>query len=202
MSRRTSALVALGASLALLLAAAAGWVAGRSGADAAPAEDSVDVGFLRDMVDHHEQAVRMALLVLAADGTSPLVRTSAVDVIAGQRYDLGVMDAWLDDWGHGRGPAGRTAMGWMGHEPMAPADMPGMATQEDLAALAAATGLQADWRYLDLMVAHHEGGVAMADHAATRADHAKVRRLAELIAAGQQQEIADLHALGRQLGAG
>ena len=198
MSGRTSARVALAGALVVLLVGAAALVAGR-GSDGAPGEGSVDVGFLRDMAVHHEQAVRMALLVLGAEGTSPAVRASAVDVVAGQRYDLGLIDAWLDDWGHGRGPADRQAMTWMGHEPTPPGEMPGMASAAELDDLAAATGGAADARYLELMIEHHEGGVAMAEHAAARAGDAKVRRLAELIVAGQRQEAADLEALLRQL---
>lgn len=70
-------------------------------------ESSVEVGFLRDMVDHHEQAVRMSLLVIPLDGVSPAVRDVAVGVIASQRHDVGRMEAWLDDWQAGGGAPSR-----------------------------------------------------------------------------------------------
>ena len=165
----------------------------------APREGSVDVGFLRDMSDHHEQAVRMSLLVIPRDGVSPAVRDLAVGIIANQRHDLGRMEAWLSDWAVSRGAPSRRAMVWMGHVPVAPAEMPGMATKADLEALGAASGRDAEARFIDLMLEHHEAGVAMAAHAATHAESEKVVRLAELIEAGQQEEILELRSLRRQL---
>ena len=203
MSGRKLALVAGGLSVALLAVIAAvalaAWNAGSETATDAPAEDSVDVGFLRDMADHHEQAVRLSLVVIPLDGVSPAIRDVAVGVIASQRHDLGRIDAWLDDWGVGRGAPDRRAMAWMGHAPVAPAAMPGMATRAELAALAAASGADADARYLELMIDHHEAGVEMAEQAATRAGEPKVVRLAELVEAGQREEIRDLASLRRQL---
>ena len=54
---------------AALLAGMVGWMIGDSGAgrDA----DPVDVGFLQDMREHHEQAVAMSFMYLALDDTQP-----------------------------------------------------------------------------------------------------------------------------------
>lgn len=199
MSRRRSALVA-GVLIGVLVAVVAGVVLMSSGrSPSAPTEASVEFGFLRDMSDHHEQAVRMSLLVISRDGVSPAVRDVAVGIIASQRHDLGRMEAWLDDWGVSQGAPSRRAMAWMGHGPVAPADMPGMATKADLDALGAASGLDAEARFIDLMLEHHEAGVTMAAHAAAHAESEKVVRLAELIEAGQQEEILELRSLRRQL---
>ena len=198
MSRRRSA-IALGGLLVAVALVAGVVVASAGRRSDVPAETSVEVGFLRDMVDHHEQAVRMSLLVIPLDGVSPAVRDVAVGIIASQRHDVGRMEAWLDDWQIGRGAPSRPAMAWMGHPPVAPADMPGMATRADLQALAASTAQDAERRFIDLMVEHHRAGVTMAEQAAARAESAKVVRLAELIAAGQQEEILELQSLRRQL---
>jgi uncharacterized protein (DUF305 family) len=196
---RRSALVA-GALLVAVVGVAVGFVAARVvDRPDAPSEDSVDVGFLRDMSDHHEQAVRMSLLVIPREGVAPAVRDLAVGIIASQRHDVGRMDAWLDDWGLARGAPDRGAMVWMGHPPVSPTAMPGMATQAELESLGSATGTDAEARFLDLMTAHHRAGVAMAEYAAAHATRDKVVRLAELIAAGQQEEILELESLRRQL---
>jgi uncharacterized protein (DUF305 family) len=171
----------------------------RGGGTDAPAAGSVDVGVLRDMADHHEQAVRMSLLVIPRDGVSPAVRDVALGIIASQRYDVGKIEAWLDDWHVGRGSPSRAAMAWMGHRGMTPAAMPGMATPSDLGALGAASGTDAEVRFLDLMAEHHRAGGELATFAATHAETGKVRRLAELIEAGQQEEILELISLRRQL---
>ena len=199
MPRRRSVLVAGGLTVALVAVIAAVVLAAVSAGADGPSENSVEVGFLRDMVDHHEQAVRMSLLVIPRDGVSPAVRDVAVGIIASQRHDVGRMEAWLDDWGFERGAPSRRAMAWMGHGPVAPAAMPGMATQADLSALAAASGPDAELRFIDLMLEHHDAGVTMAEHAAAHAESDKVVRLAELIAAGQEEEIRELQVLRRQL---
>jgi uncharacterized protein (DUF305 family) len=198
-SRRRSAIALGGLLVAVALVAGAVVMASAGRRSDVPAASSVEVGFLRDMVDHHEQAVRMALLVIPLDGVSPAVRDVAVGIIASQRHDVGRMEAWLDDWQAGRGAPSRPAMAWMGHPPVAPADMPGMATSANLQALAASTAQDAERRFIDLMVEHHRAGVTMAEQAAARAESAKVVRLAELIAAGQQEEILELRSLRRQL---
>ena len=202
MSGRRSALVAGGLTMALVAVVGAvvlAFVAASDDGPTAPSQDSVDVGFLRDMADHHEQAVRMSLLVIPLDGVSPAVRDVAVGVIASQRHDLGRIEAWLGDWDVGRGSPTRDAMAWRGHPPVAPSAMPGMATKAELDALGAASGVDAEVRFLDLMTAHHRAGVTMAEEAAEGATTAKVQRLAQLIAAGQREEILELQSLRRQL---
>ena len=63
--------------------------------------------------------------------------------------------------------------------------MPGMATAAQLDELRAATGVEAERIFLRLMIAHHEGGVAMANAAVADARTTEVRTLAAAIAAAQ-----------------
>ena len=185
---------ALAVAAAVLLFAA-GFVAagGGDGDDDRPAEDSVDVGFLQDMVDHHEQAVLLALLVLRGS-PSDTVRNFAVDVIASQRHELGLMDGWLTVWGLERGAPGRTAMGWMGM-PTPVAAMPGMAGPEDLDALSKASGAELDRLFLRLMLDHHRGGIHMGEFAAAEAGNDHVRWLGGQIRTNQLREIRDMEAV-------
>ena len=134
------------------------------------------------MSDHHDQAVTMALSTYNRT-TDPTIRSFAQDVLIFQRYELGVMAAYLADHGAVRpdfDPA-RPAMAWMGHE-MTAGCMTGMATDDQLAALKNATGHDLDLMLLDLMSAHHRGEIKMADDAAEHAADPKVRALAERIA--------------------
>jgi uncharacterized protein (DUF305 family) len=85
-------------------------------------------------------------------------------------------------------------MAWMGM-PTTHEQMPGMASEEGLDALAAANGAAADDLFVDLMVDHHEGGVHMAEFAAEAAGSSEVRRMAESMAHSQQDEIAELQGL-------
>lgn len=75
-----------------------------------------------------------------------------------------------------------------------------MATQADIAALAALKGRPAEIMWLRLMVAHHRGGVAMAQAILDRTDRPEVRALARNIVNAQLAEITQmtrsLHARG------
>jgi uncharacterized protein (DUF305 family) len=176
------ALLVLLAVLALAAAALGGYWHGR----AAPAADSVDVGFARDMSLHHEQAVRMAALVYDRSD-DPAIRSLAFDILTTQQGQIGIMSGWLDAWGLAWTSAG-PRMAWMGM----PTEglMPGMATAKQLDALRAADGEAADVLFLQLMIPHHQGGVAMATEAAARADQEPVRLLATSMVEAQTLEVA------------
>lgn len=169
-----------------------GWLVRDVGAD--DRGNAADVGFLHDMRAHHEQGAQMALIFLGLDGTSPGLRNVAGGILVGQNIEIGRMIQMLRDMGRPEAAETDEAMGWMGM-PTTQAEMPGMATDEQLAALADSRGAQADQLFVDLMVAHHEGGIHMADTAVEQADLAKVRSMAASIIRGQQGEIAELRSL-------
>src|SRR3954451_9241049 len=104
------------AVLAAVLLAAVGYLLGaaRSTPDV-PRDGSVDVGFLRDMMVHHAQAVTLAMIV-DRRATVPAVREMADEIAAGQQREVGVMAGWLQQWGL---PAGTSAppMTWMAQPP-------------------------------------------------------------------------------------
>lgn len=152
---------------------------------------AVDIGFLSDMSAHHAQALAMCERVLGGPTGDP-VQAAATEVLRNQAYELGTMHAWLRDWGHSTAPP-VTVMAWMGMNGGAgvPIDaMPGLATDAEMFELATADGEAQGRRWLELMRAHHEGGVAMATMASTNAATDKVRRLATTQAAVQTYEIA------------
>ncbi|MBX6767491.1 MAG: DUF305 domain-containing protein [Actinomadura rubrobrunea] len=191
--RRATVALAL---LVLLAAAVLTVLAARRSGE--PGTDSPEAGFARDMSAHHAQAVRMSFIV--RDRTrDESVRLLAYDIITTQQAQIGMMTAWLDDWGLPQtDPGGR--MRWMSghhgggaHAPGPGADgavMPGMATRTQLRELERASGRDAEIRFLRLMIAHHRGGVAMARAVLDRTDRAEVRRLARTMVDGQQSEIA------------
>jgi len=169
-----------------------GWLIRDTSAD--ERGDATDVGFLHDMRAHHEQAVEMAYTYLALEGTSPGLRTVAGSILVGQNIEVGRMIQMLREMGRPEGAESDTAMGWMGM-PVTQGEMPGMATEDELDALAASSGRAADELFVQLMVAHHEGGLHMAEAAADDAGLGKVRSLARSIVTGQQSEIAELEQL-------
>jgi uncharacterized protein (DUF305 family) len=181
----------------LLLGAAGGLLVGIPGstAPAVPATDSVDVGFSQDMTVHHQQAVTMGSW--ARDHTTdPIVHQLAADIEATQTAQIGRMQGWLELWNAPSLPVGGH-MAWMSepshtHTPAAPAggvaSMPGMANEEELAALRAATGPELDVLFLQLMLRHHQGGAGMAEYTAERAGLPQVRNLATQMLRSQSTE--------------
>jgi uncharacterized protein (DUF305 family) len=158
-----------------------------------PSADSVDAGFSRDMSLHHLQAVEMANL--APDRSQdPAVRGLAFDIAETQNNQAGRMQGWLALWGVP--PTGGDTMAWMnggtgghaGHSMGADGAMPGMATEQELAALRELTGRPFDVEFLRLMMRHHQGGREMAEYAAQHAEVDAVRTLARTIAESQKAE--------------
>ena len=162
---------------------------------------AVDVGFMADMSDHHDQAVQMAIMELA-HGQDPTVLGFAQDVLLFQRSELGAMAVLLDDHGASRPEYDpeRTAMAWMGMSTSL-SEMPGLATEAEMAELDAARGRASDLLFLSLMSAHHEGGLHMAEFAAANASDPRVRALAERMAKYQAVEVREYEMAHERLGA-
>ena len=115
-----------------------------------------DVRFMQDMIPHHNQAVQMAVLV--ADRTN---RQELLDLAgrinASQVDEIAVMQQWLRERGERvPDPTAHDAM-HTSHE------QAGMASPEDMARLAQLENTAFDRLFLELMISHHEGAVAMVE---------------------------------------
>lgn len=187
-ARALATLPVVSALLAVLAAVVAGAL---YLAPQAPAEDSVEVGFARDMSAHHAQAVAMAE-ALRDRTDDPALRTLAGDIALTQQAQIGMMRGWLAEWGRTPTASG-PRMAWMGD----PTDglMPGMSSAQDQAEIDTLPVEQAEVRFLQLMVRHHTGGVAMARAGSQLAEDPQVVALADSIAAGQTAEIEYLQSL-------
>lgn len=198
--------IVLVAVTAALMAGMIGWLIGDSGAQ--PEHNDVDVGFLQDMREHHEQAVLMSLIYAELPDTSPDVGAVARTISRGQSIEVGRMIQLLRSFGESEAREDASElMAWMGehghgdHEldPAAYDDefsvMPGMATTAQLDELAAAEGEAADRLFVELMIAHHQAGVEMAEYAAEHAANGEVVAFAEGVVQGQRGEIAELEGL-------
>jgi uncharacterized protein (DUF305 family) len=187
---------------ALVLAVAVGFlgfaVALVVNRDRPPGPDSVDVGFLQDMLTHHDQALGVATLTIA-EGEDPVVRSFAREVLTEQAYETGVMTQKLDDWGYSRQERSDQAMAWMGMA-VPVADMPGLLSQEELDQINAASGREIDALFLEKMAEHHRGGLHMAQYAAEHAGDADVRALAARMVRNQSGEINEYRLAARQRG--
>jgi uncharacterized protein (DUF305 family) len=166
-----------------------------------PGAGSVDVGFLQDMRYHHDQATQMSLAYLqkpAAD-QDPVLRTIAAEILLEQQLEAGAMVQLLHEYGQPEANESGTGMAWMSM-PVPIAQMPGMATPENIATLKAASGRDADILFTKLMIAHHQGGLHMAEYAAGQAKESRVRELATSMMKGQADEIVELQQIQARLG--
>jgi uncharacterized protein (DUF305 family) len=92
----------------------------------------------------------------------------------------------LSGEGHNHGTEGA-------HSPGDP--MPGLATAEQIAELKSLTGADAEKLFLELMIAHHQGAIEMAEAVLDRTDVRVVRELATTIVNSQTGEIAYMQTL-------
>ncbi len=173
-----------------------------AGRDAAPTDGSVDVGFARDMMVHHQQAVLMAGWV-RDHGSAPAVRLMAYDVETQQLTEAGVFKGWLDGWGL-QATTDRAPMSWMatdGHVHLQNGGlMPGMATTAELTKLKSLSGRALDVFFLQLMIRHHQGGIPMAEYAAEHAGTDYVRVAAKKMADAQSLDVVNMEKMLRDLG--
>ena len=115
-----------------------------------------DVVFLQDMIPHHHQAMEMAALV--ADRTNrPELLDVAGRIDASQADEIAFMQQWLAERSERvPDPTHHEAM-YTSHT------MAGMATPEQMAELAASSGIDFDRMFLTLMIRHHDGAVKMVE---------------------------------------
>ncbi len=192
-----------------VVAFAAGWLAAPR--TATPSDTSVEAGFARDMQQHHDQAVQMAMIV-REQTDDPEIRQLAYDIATSQAQQSGQMYAWLNAWnlpqassepamtwmlqptlsgaGSGEHDHGGASAGSIDGGDMKPGDpMPGMASAQDIERLSQLTGVEAERLFLQLMIAHHQGGVQMAEAAIARTTNPLVVALAKSITFAQTGEI-------------
>lgn len=157
--------------------------AGGATTSAQTAPTGVDRAFAAQMVPHHEGAVEMAEIARER-GSSAFVRGLAGDVIRTQRAEIATLER-----AERRLAAAGVAEGDLG---LTDSEM-GM--DHDVAMLRDADDV--DRAFLEMMLPHHEGAIAMAEVELARGGDPELRRLAQRIADAQQGEI---DAMRRQLG--
>ncbi len=148
--------------------------------------NDADTMFAQMMIVHHEGAIEMADLAVE-NADSEEVRSLAEGISAAQGPEIERMSSWLSAWGEEMTP-----MAGMDHGGM---DMDGMSQQEAMEELEGLSGSDFDRRFLELMIAHHEGAVEMAQTQLQDGENPEALALAEQIVADQEAEIAEMQEL-------
>jgi uncharacterized protein (DUF305 family) len=153
--------------------------------------NQADVMFAQHMIPHHQQAIEMSEMVLGKQGIDPRVTQLANQIKAAQGPEIDQMQGWLKQWGI---PQMSTQSGMPGHGemPMPSGSMPGMAgmmSEQDMATLQNAQGIEASKLFLTQMIAHHEGAITMAQTEIKDGQYPAAKELAQSIITAQQKEI-------------
>ncbi len=155
--------------------------------------NSADVMFNQMMIPHHQQAVEMAGLVESRT-QNPAVRQLATAIAGAQQPEIDQMTARLKSWGvplTTSDDSGHEGHSMPGHS-MSGGSMSGMMSEQQMAAMTAASGAQFDTLWLQGMIAHHEGAVEMANTELAQGIDPGSRELATQIKNSQQAEITQM----------
>ena len=127
----------------------------------------------------------MADLILGKDGIDERVVTLAQQIKDAQGPEIDTMQGWLQEWGL---PSPDPSMGGM--DGMDHGD--GMMSEEDMAALESATGVEATRLFLQGMIEHHNGAIKMAETELSNGQNPDALELAQQVIDGQSAEVTTM----------
>jgi uncharacterized protein (DUF305 family) len=167
--------LALVAALVLLVAVIASCGDDDSSSTSA-SDNKTDAAFIADMSAHHEGAIDMAELA-QEKAAHAQIRSLADDIISAQKAEIAAMKTIGDDM-HSMGMHDHGDMGMSQHE---------MGMDMDIGALESAKPF--DKAFIDAMVPHHQGAIAMAEAELAKGNQPALRDMAEKIIGAQKKEI-------------
>jgi uncharacterized protein (DUF305 family) len=153
-----------------------------------PEDEYFDLRFIDAMILHHQGAVRMAEEALEKSDRLSL-RKMAREIILAQRREVRRMQSWRQDWYPN---ADEQPLAYIAEKqqtlPMPKQMQDAMMMNMDMGA----ADDDFDLRFINAMLPHHQGAIAMAGEALLRSDRPEIWRLSQNILGLQQQEIAQL----------
>ncbi|GAA4585666.1 DUF305 domain-containing protein [Planotetraspora phitsanulokensis] len=160
-----------------------------SAAAVIPAADhnDADVRFSQMMIPHHRQAVDMAGLA-DTRASRPQVKDLAKRIEAAQGPEIQTMSGWLRSWGMQVPSPGAMTMDH---------GNPGMMSEHAMKKLEGLSGAAFDKAFLEMMIQHHEGAIAMAEDEQRDGAYEPAKQLAGSIISSQSAEITTMKELLR-----
>ena len=145
------------------------------------AKQPYDLQFLDSMIHHHRGAVHMANMVLGKT-ERPEMKAFAQKIIDDQTKEIESMNGMRKQWYAGKPSAINMEMaGMIAGMKMMNGDH--MKEMDDM------DSSHFDGHFLKMMIAHHEGAVAMSNDALKKAEHPEIKKLAQQILNAQRPEI-------------
>ncbi|MFL6053018.1 MAG: DUF305 domain-containing protein [Actinoallomurus sp.] len=153
-----------------------------SSAPATAGHNAQDVMFAQMMVPHHQQAITMAKQA-TTKAPSPEVKKLAAQIENAQQPEIDKMTGWLRAWGASMPSPGGMHMG------------EGMMSERDMKKLDALSGKAFDKAFLQMMIKHHQGAIAMAKTEQAQGSNADATALAGSIISSQNAEVTTMRNL-------
>ena len=147
-----------------------------------------DLHFAQSLAPHHDQAIEMSTLLLDKARVDPDVRVIAKRIKAVHQTQLDTINAW--QWAQDRSAHDSDQDGTAHH-----GGEDGLLTEDQMEALDLAPGPEAEVLFLDGMIQHHEGALAMAEGEARTGQNVDAVSLAQAVIANHSTEIAALRGL-------
>ena len=141
--------------------------------------NATDAAFVIDMSAHHEGAIEMAQ-VAQQKAEHAQIRTLADNVIKAQKSEISVMSRIGDDM-HAMGMHSGGHMGMSRSEMGMDMNMPMLRDAKPF-----------DKAFIDTMISHHQGAIAMAKGLLKKGEQPALRDIAKNIISAQSREIAQM----------
>lgn len=132
-----------------------------------------DMMFMNMMIVHHDQAIEMAELAEERTDNEKILGL-ADNISEAQKRENRQMREWMENLG----------MRYGNHHPMA-----GMASQMEMQRLRNSNGSEFNELFAELMIRHHEGGIAMSQDFKASGQHGELKEMQQQMIEAQQREI-------------
>lgn len=153
-----------------------------------------DVRFMQGMIGHHAQALEMTALLPSRTSRAEM-KLLALRIQVSQADEIKLMRTWLID-------RGQAVPDDHAHHAPGAKLMPGMLTADEMSRLSAASGVEFDRLFLELMIKHHEGALVMVKDlfsSAGAAQESDIFAFASDVEADQQMEINRMRGMLKEL---
>ena len=138
-----------------------------------------DTMFAQHMIPHHQQGVDMSAMVPSRTDNSTL-HVVAARIKIDQQAEINILTDCLERWGE-------PLTGHAGHDGLT---MPGMVDHDTMSRLETLKGAEFDTSWITAMIGHHQGAITMAQAELAHGESPAALRMARLIIATQEREIA------------
>lgn len=153
-----------------------------------PTDANYDLRFIDAMMLHHQGAVSMAKEA-QQKSQRPEIKQLADNIIKTQSKEITQLQQWRQAW-YPQASIEAVAYGGEGKSviPMSEQQSQSIKMSKDMGAADA----EFDLRFINGMIAHHEGAINMAQDALSKSKHPEIKQLAQEIATSQQAEIEQM----------